>query len=142
MDDISWLEDLKYRFLNIHPNSEAIKLITREGKCYWFSLVGKRPREIFLGKNARHCGTLRILWHKNRVLELCDIYLPEKHRGNGLGTQLIQWLINYARNEKMIGIWGMVVSEKDQDFDRLMAWYLRNGFQKDTPSSKSVRLIL
>jgi len=46
-----------------------------------------------------------LLW-KNKTLKIWDIKLFPKYRGKGLGTQLLNWLVDYAQKENMQEIWG------------------------------------
>jgi len=140
-DDISWLSQIKYRLFNKRPYPDAQFIETYEGTKFWIDFDEQKPLLIGVGKNARLCGFIRLLW-KNETLEICEINLFPKYRGKGLGTQLLNWLITYARQENIKELWGLVAPEDEQDFDRLMAWYLRHGFQRETQSGNSIRLRL
>jgi len=141
VDEISWLEKLKYKFFNIFPYPDTPFVKIEDGSVYWIDFFDKRPRQISVGKNGRHCGLIKLLWNNN-TLEIWDIILFEKHRSKGLGTGLLIWLISYARQENMQEIWGLVVPENEQDFDRTMAWYLHHGFQRESPSKNSISMKL
>jgi len=137
----SWIDQLKYRWCNIHPYSDATSITANNGDVFWISLDEGRPAEIIIGKNARICGVIRILWDGD-VIELCDLFLVEKHRGKGLGSQIIHWIIEYARKENIHQICAIVTPENYCDFDRLMNWYLRFGFRRKTSDGKSIILNL
>ena len=140
-DGISWISQVKYRLFNKFPYPDMPFVKIEDGSIFWIDFVDQKPSHISIGKNARHCGLIKLLW-KNETLEIWDINLFPKYRGKGLGTQLLNWLIFYARKEKMQEIWGLVVPEDEQDFDRLMAWYLCHGFQRESPSGKRIRMML
>ena len=139
MDDISWLDQLSYKLFNKYPYPDTPFVTSNDGSVYWIDFIDKRPSQISIGKNAHHCGLINLIW-KKETLEIWDINLFPKYRGRGLGTQLLNWLIAYARQENMMSLWGLVSPEEDHNFDRLLAWYLRNGFTRESPSGKSIRL--
>jgi len=136
-NNIPWIKHLKYRWFNIHPCSNAISITTNEESIYWIYLEESRPAEIIIGKNARCCGIIRIHWEQD-ILEICDLRIVEKHRGNGLGSEILLWIFAYARQENIKQIWAIVSPEKFCDFDRLMNWYLRFGFHRESPDGKFI----
>ncbi len=136
-NNIPWIKHLKYRWFNIHPCSNAISITTNEESIYWIYLEESRPAEIIIGKNARCCGIIRVHWDRD-VLEICDLRIMEQHRGKGLGTKILLWIITYARKENIKQIWAIVSPEKFCDFDRLMNWYLRFGFHRESPDGKFI----
>lgn len=140
-DKISWLDELKYKYFNIFPYPDTPFVKTEDGSVYWIDFKGNKPSHICIGKNARPCGLIKLFW-KNDTLEIWDIILPLKYRGNGLGTQLLIWLISFARQENMQYLWGMVVTDPEQYFDRTMAWYLRHGFERVSPTGNHIRMKL
>ena len=140
MDDISWLDELKYKFFNIFPYPDTPFIKTEDGSVFWIDFVDKRPPQISIGKSGHHCGIINLIWNYES-LEVWDINLFPKYRGKGVGTLLLNWLIGYARQENMRYLWGAVSPEDEQDFDRLMAWYLRNGFERES-SKDSILLKL
>lgn len=133
----SWINHLKYRWCNIHPCSNAMSIISNEGSIYWIYLEESRPAEIIIGKNGRCCGIVRIYW-KQDVLEICDLIISEQHRGKGLGSKILLWIIAYARKENIKQIWAIVSPENFCDFDRLMNWYLRFGFHRESQDGKFI----
>jgi ribosomal protein S18 acetylase RimI-like enzyme len=136
-NNISWIKHLKYRRCNIHPSSNAISITTNEESIYWICLEESRPAEIIIGKNARCCGIIRIRWDRD-VLEICDLRIMGQHRGKGLGTKILLWIIAYAQQENIQQIWAIVSPENLCDFDRLMNWYLRYGFHRESPDGKFI----
>lgn len=131
----SWIDHLRYRWCNIHPFSHALSITNKDGSVFWICLEESRPAEIIIGKNARCCGIIRIHWEQD-ILEICDLRIVEKHRGNGLGTEILLWIISYAQQENIQQIWAIVSPENFCDFDRLMDWYLRYGFHRESPDGK------
>ena len=136
-NNISWINHIKYRWCNIHPSSLAISIKTKEGSVFWICLEESRPAEIIIGKNAKCCGIIRIHWEQD-ILEICDLRIVEKHRGNGLGSEILLWIFAYARQENIKQIWAIVSPENFCDFDRLMNWYLRYGFHRELPDGKFI----
>ena len=51
---------------------------------------------------------------------------------------MLHALIEYARQENIHQILAIVSPENYYDFDRLMNWYLRFGFHKESPDGKSI----
>jgi len=141
VNDISWLDELMFKLFNIFPYPDTPFVKTEDGSFYWIDFNDEKPPQISISKNGHHCGLINLLWNKD-TLEIWDINLFPKHRGKGLGTGLLNWLIAYARKENMNELWGLVVPEDEQDFDRTMAWYLRHGFQRESPSKNSIRMKL
>ena len=133
----SWIDQLKYRWCNIPPYSDATSITTNNGDVFWISLDESRPAEIIIGKNARFCGVIRFFWDQD-VLEICDLRILGKYRSKGLGSQVLHWIIEYARQENIHQILAIVSPENYYDFDRLMNWYLRFGFHKESPDGKSI----
>jgi GNAT superfamily N-acetyltransferase len=65
------------------------------------------------------------LWRLANLGHIDEMIVDEKHRGSGLGTQLLQEIIEHARRR------GCVRVELDSSFHRKMAhaFYERNGFE-------------
>jgi ribosomal protein S18 acetylase RimI-like enzyme len=65
------------------------------------------------------------LWRAANLRHIDELIVDEKHRGSGLGTQLLQEIIEHARRR------GCVRVELDSSFHRKMAhaFYERNGFE-------------
>ena len=133
----SWINQLKYRWCNIHPYSEAIPIMTKDGSKYWICLDKRRPINIYIEKNARSCGVIRLIWDEEH-LGLCDFYIKPNYRGKGLGTKLLSWLILYASQDNIHQIEALVIPENNKDYDRLMSWYLRQGFYRGSPERRSI----
>ncbi len=102
--------------------------MTSGGAKYWVSCEGNRPSEIHLGQYGKPCGLIRLAWSENQI-DLCDIFIFPEHRWNGLGTAFLRFLIQFAREKKIKRIDAIVSPEHGLDFDRILAWYIKNGFQ-------------
>lgn len=134
---MNWVKSFRFRWLNIHPSNRAIPIVTEEGAKYWIEVNESQPTAIIVSHNGKVCGLVRMIWYEDR-LELWDLFIWEKHRGHGLGTALLQWIIMYARQENEPKIWAIVSPEPGLDFERVMAWYLRQGFHQVSCNSRAI----
>lgn len=138
---MNWFKAIRFRWLNIHPCSQAISIITKEGEKYWIEIDERWPDEIYVLQNGKACGLARMNWLEDQ-LELWDLFIFEKHRWHGLGTAFLQWLISYARQKKTPRIWAIVSPEKGLDCSRVMDWYIRQGFHRESSQGRTIVLDL
>lgn len=97
---------------------------------YW---AEKRPKKIIatsmansicfgVFKGDMQVGFARVVSDLSTMYWLCDVLIDEKHKGYGLGKQLVEQIVSDDKFEKLLGILAT------QDAHGL---YEKYGFQKD-----------
>lgn len=138
---MSLIKKIRVRWFNHPPSENAIPLTTRGGAKYWVSYEGNQPSEITVGQYGKLCGLMRLTWSENQI-DLGDFFIFPEHRWNGLGTAFLRFLIQFAKEKKIKRIDAIVAPESGLDFDRVLAWYIKNGFQRKSISGNAIFLNL
>ncbi len=81
---------------------DCMKELENISECYFF---------LYIKDNSVPIGFAIILPYKdNKILSIGPIYIKEKFQGQGLGKQLVEELIFWAKNNRKIGLftktWG------------------------------------
>jgi len=132
---------IQKRIFNNKPSNNALPVFTKKRRKYWITFNENIPIVVIISRCGRTCGFIKLIWHNDK-LELIDVNLIEKYRNHGLGTKLIQWLISFSAKKKMTCTQAHVSPEDGFEFNRLMAWYLRQGFKRLSPNSTIVEFVL
>ena len=132
-----------------------------EGDCYY----------LYLTQGRRFVARVNCLIHESGVMDLADIRVHEtvaahkpwflwfipwclwktltgkQYRGRGLGSSLLQHVIDYARRRGLKQIRGFVTTKDLAAGPQLLEWYARHGFQVlenrgRSPASVAARIIL
>jgi ribosomal protein S18 acetylase RimI-like enzyme len=119
---------------NSAPTKNAIQIKSFDQKRYWLIFDEHLPTDILVIFYGHPVGLIKLLWHDD-VLELCNIHIFIKYRGRGIGTTLINWLISFAKQNHVEKIWGIIRPEKQSNFDRLLNWYIKQGFLRESPDN-------
>lgn len=115
-------------FLRIQAHSKDVKALLAQS--FW---AKERPLET-IEKSVEHslCFAVfdmdtdkvvafaRVVTDWATVYYLCDVIVDEAHRGNGLGSMLVDWIVN--KEERLRGQIGMLLTSHAQGL------YARYGF--------------
>lgn len=65
------------------------------------------------------------------IAVLKNIWVEEDSRGNGVGTELMEWFMNEAKGRDINVIYLIADTGEDNAFD-IVSWYESFGFKKET----------
>jgi ribosomal protein S18 acetylase RimI-like enzyme len=136
-----WVKRQLFRWFNICATHDAVPIDDQYGKRFWTSIEDEYPTEMMIWRHGKFCGLIRMSWQPDH-LELWDIFVQDKYRGKGLGTAMLKWLVGYAEGRNITKIWAVVSPENPPDFDRVMGWYLHQGFRRKSPNSHVITMDL
>lgn len=74
-------------------------------------------------------------WRQPEALDIRDLHVEKKHRGNGLGTILLDRIVLLAGTSGVAKIWGGIVQKDMDESPFLLEWYQRHGFSVEAPES-------
>jgi GNAT superfamily N-acetyltransferase len=127
------LEEINYNNYLISNDKNLLSLERIHeflSRSYW---AGRRPKEtiaksiknsecfgIYLG--TEQVGFARIVTDYSVMYWLCDVFIDENHRKQGLGKKLIETIVNHEELKNLTGILGTVDAH---------ALYEKFGFVKD-----------
>lgn len=122
-----------YRWFNIRPEGLTYPVNDKAGRTYWIIYDNDRedefPFEFHLWRHGHLVGLIRCIYEdENKMVEIGDLFVMEKHRNQGVGAAFLQWFIQFTREHNAIHITGNVHPEDWNKLDHLIAWYKRNGF--------------
>lgn len=132
---------MKIRRIEIGDSDEIYKLLNElnEGRIDYNIFINKYKKNInktdFYGIvaeiNKKVVGVLiaRLidrLTKKNKTLYIDDLIIERDYRSKGIGKELLQSAVNYAKENKygQIELTSYIPNQKAQDF------YIKNGFKK------------
>ena len=103
--------------------------------CHWTLFNGsKKPRVV---------AHIEMLWDEDSThIELSDIYIHDNYRQRGIGSQLIQQIKVFTKEQKMEGIIGEVNATSGEgdkwslDQTSLFEWYRKQGFSVNEDSNQ------
>jgi GNAT superfamily N-acetyltransferase len=128
------LEEIRYKDYLISNNKDLLsieRIHALLSRSYW---AGKRTREI-IEKSINHSecfgiflnndqvGFARIVTDHSVMYWLCDVFIEEGHRKQGLGKKLIETIVNHEELKNLAGI--LATSDA-------YGLYEKYGFVKDT----------
>lgn len=118
------------RLFNTSPTRDAQAVSDKQGREYW--IVWDDDEEtpyVYLWHYGRVIGQVKLLWnHPELQLADINIFKPE-HRGNGVGSALLQQVIAYARRHGAQTISGWIADHDAKASPYLFDWYRRHDFQ-------------
>ncbi len=81
--------------------------------------------EIFLAKDQKHIIGILVLKREQNAAEIMNVAVEEKYQGKGIGTQLLQHVIQYSREA---GIKQLSIGTADISLDQITL-YQKLGFK-------------
>lgn len=70
------------------------------------------------------------LWRKLFKLK------PVNYRGKGLGTQLLEFALDFARHKGMKSVYGSLTQKDIAATPNLVSWYMKHGFKLVPPTDE------
>ena len=120
---LSIVESNPFVLLQLHHR----QLLVGEAKCLPASPTTLLLKDIAIANEA--IPKPRYDWEK--LLHRIPGWRPQpiNYRGLGLGSALIRYLINYAREEKFQSLKGHVFRADLENNTKLLQWYQNHGFE-------------
>lgn len=114
-------EDITYGF-----KAEALETLETKIRC--LSYIAEAEDEIigFLTASIREAKALAVMKAGEKYIEIEDIYVSGKYRDQGIGSKLIETVLEEASKQ---GIERAMVYSASKDMDNIIAFYRKHGFK-------------
>lgn len=121
-----WVQRLR-QILAGSPNR---RVTDRLGEHYWLIIPpdDAQPSLLFLMSRAGQAGYIELEWIRPDIIENFGLLIEPLYRGRGLGTALLNALIEQARAWSVVAIRGYVRRRDLEAQPHLLDWYARHGF--------------
>lgn len=123
---------IKYRSEEFNETYEFVTLKNGEKAIMFFPRVVDYSIIITIFVGEEHCRLLAVFEDRNKEVSLGDIQvLQDKLMNNGIGTLLLEKLIVIVKKEKMKKVTGWMDYKSEEQKERQIAFYKKNGFTID-----------
>lgn len=110
------------------------KTLVGEAKCLRCSVARMELGDIAIANEAIPTPANGLM-QRFRQIPGCQ-HAPVNYRGRGLGTVLLQHLVNHARSAGAQELWGEVFQQDIENDPGLLNWYQNFGFERHSPSTE------
>ena|SRR5215216_3626368 len=119
------------QWFNIPPWKNAEYIKDDRGEKFWVSWndLQEDVAKIRLRYRSYQAGHVNINEENDTLLTLADIHVANSYRGRGLGKQMINRIIQWAKQSGYQEISGVIKPSEEVTLEYLQEWYKRQGFK-------------
>jgi GNAT superfamily N-acetyltransferase len=118
------------RWFNVAPWKDAEYIIDNRGEKFWISWhdLKQDVAKVRLRYRSWPVGHINMNEEDGPVLVLADIHVEKPYRGRGLGKQMLNKVIQWAKQDGYQEICGTIKPSEGVTREYLQEWYMRQGF--------------